>query len=187
MYRIGKDKRKMQSAKLICKGLEELMRTRDYHDISVTHIIAASGIGRATFYRLFDDKSDVVLYQMESVFTELIERARPFSDPNEMVEALFKLCFGQKEFLLSLLEANLYGELQTRLADILSSKLSFVKDRVGLDDRNWQYFIQVRTAMLLAALRVAITQFSEDQPADVLETLNKLFGNQPAIFKEAGI
>lgn len=69
MYRIGNDKRKTQSAKLICRGLEELMRTQDYNDISITHIINAFGVGRATFYRLFDDKSDVVLYQMESVFT----------------------------------------------------------------------------------------------------------------------
>lgn len=182
MYRIGKDKRKMQSAKLICKGLGELMRTINFNDITVTNIVNISGIGRATFYRLFDDKSDVVMYQMESVFTELIERAGPFPDPNEMVEALFELCFDQKEFFLSLIQANLYGEFQIRLADILREILSFVQEKVGLDDRNWQYFIQVRTAMLLTALRVAITQFNEDHPADVLETLNKLFGNQPAIF-----
>lgn len=182
MYRIGNDKRKTQSAKLVCQGLEELMRTQDFHDITVTSIVNASGIGRATFYRLFDDKSDVVLYQMESVFTELIGRAGPFSDSNVMVEALFELCFVRKEFFLSLIKANLYGEFQTRLASILSEKLRFVKDRHGLDDRSWQYFIQVRTAMLLAALRVAMTQFSEDSPPEILETLNKLFGKQPAFF-----
>ncbi|KWX73514.1 hypothetical protein [Paenibacillus jilunlii] len=94
----------------------------------------------------------------------------------------FEICFGQKEFFLSLIQANLYGEFQTLLANILSQKLSFVKERTGLDDRSWQYFIQVRTAMLLSALRVAITQFNEDNPPDVLETLNKLFGKQPALF-----
>lgn len=182
MYRIGNDKRKTQSAKLVCKGLEELMRTLDYNDITITSIVNTSGVGRATFYRLFDDKSDVVLYQMESVFTELLRSVGPYSDSNAMVEALFEICFGQKEFFLSLIKANLYGEFQTRLANILSQKLSFVKERTGLDDRSWQYFIQVRTAMLLSALRVAITQFNEDNPPDVLETLNKLFGKQPALF-----
>ncbi|KWX85621.1 hypothetical protein AMQ83_23685 [Paenibacillus riograndensis] len=48
-----------------------------------------------------------------------------------MVEALFEICFGQKEFFLSLIKANLYGEFQTRLANILSQKLSFVKERTG--------------------------------------------------------
>lgn len=187
MYRIGKDKRKTQSAKLICKGLQELMRTQDFAAITVTNIVNISGIGRATFYRLFDDKSDVVLYQMESVFTELIEHAGPFSDPNEMVEALLDLCFDHKEFFLSLIQANLYGEFQIRLADILREKLRFVKEKHGLDDRSWQYFIQIRTAMLLTALRVAITQFSDDHPPDVLEILNRLFGKQPAIFKQAEI
>ncbi|ETT53107.1 putative TetR family transcriptional regulator [Paenibacillus sp. FSL R7-269] len=186
MYRIGNDKRKTQSARLVCRGLEELMRKHDYNDITVTSLINTSGVGRATFYRLFDDKSDVVLYQMESVFTELLRSTGPYSDPNAMVMDLFELCFGRKEFFLSIIEANLYGEFQTRLASILSQKLSFVQERTGLDYRNWQYFIQVRTAMLLSALRVAITQFNEDNPVEVLETLNKLFGKQPALFHEAG-
>lgn len=182
MYRIGNDKRKTQSAKLICKGLEDLMRTHDYNDISITHIINASGIGRATFYRLFDDKSDVVLYQMESVFNELIRRVKPHTDSNIIIKDLFDLWLDQKELILSLIKANLYDEFQTRLAAIIGEKLNFVKEKVGFDDRSWQYFIQVRAAMLMTALRVAITQYSADTSSDILETLNNLFGKQP-IFK----
>lgn len=183
MYRIGNDKRKTQSAKLVCKGLEELMRTHDYNDITVTSIVNASGVGRATFYRLFDDKSDVVLYQMESVLTELIWRVEPHTHSNEIIELLFEILFSQKELFFALIKANLYGEFQTRIARILTEKLRFVKEKIGLDDRSWQYFIQIRTAMLLTALRVAITQFSEDKPLDILETLNKLFGRLPVILR----
>lgn len=182
MYRIGNDKRKTQSAKIVCKGLEELMRTQDYNDISVTSIINVSGIGRATFYRLFDDKSDVILYRMESVFTDLIERVGPYSDSNIIVKSLFEIWLDQKELFLSLIKANLYGEFQTRLAFILGEKLKFIKERIALDDRSWQYFIQIRAAMLLTALRVAITQFNEDNPLVISETLNDLFGKQPVIF-----
>lgn len=49
MYRIGNDKRKTQSARLVCRGLEELMRTHNYNDITVTSLINTSGVGRATF------------------------------------------------------------------------------------------------------------------------------------------
>ncbi|MHA6533742.1 TetR/AcrR family transcriptional regulator [Paenibacillus sp. BAC0078] len=71
------------------------MRTLDYNDITVTNIVNTSGVGRATFYRLFDDKSDVVLYQMESVFTELLRSVGTYSDSNAMVEALFEICYPQ--------------------------------------------------------------------------------------------
>jgi len=182
MYRIGNDKRKTQSAKLICNCLEELLRTHNYNDISITHIVNASGVGRATFYRLFDGKSDVVLYQMESVFTELIWRVGPYSDSNVIVKSLLEVWLGQKELFLSLIKANLYGEFQNRLAFIIGEKLNFIKERFGLDDRSWQYFIHVRAAMLFTALRVAITQFNEDNPLDISDTLNNLFGKQPAIF-----
>lgn len=182
MYRIGNDKRKTQSAKLICRGLEELMRIHDYNDISITHIISASGVGRATFYRLFDDKSDVVLYQMESVFTDLIQRMGPQTDSNVVVKSIFDSFLAQKELFRSLIKANLYGELQTRLAFIMGEKLNFVQKGVGFDNRSWQYFIHIRAAMLSTALRVAITQFDEDNSQNILDTLNILFGKQP-IFK----
>lgn len=182
MYRIGNDKRKTQSAKLVCKALEELMQTREYDDITITNIVNTSGIGRATFYRLFDDKSDVILYQMESVFTELIVHVKSYSDSKEIVTYLFEIWLDQKELFLSLIEANLYGEFQIRLAYILGEKLKFIKEAVGLDDRNWQYFIHVRAAMLLTALRVAITQYNEDNPQVISDTLNNLFGKQPIIF-----
>ncbi len=182
MYRIGNDKRKTQSAKLIWSGLENLMQTQNYNDISITNIIKVSGVGRATFYRLFDDKSDVILYRMESVFTELIGRMGPHTDSNIIIKSLFEIWLDQKELFLSLINANLYGEFQTRLAFILGEKLKFIKERIALDDRSWQYFIQIRSAMLLTALRVAITQFNEDNPVVISETLNYLFGKQPAIF-----
>lgn len=102
MYRIGKDKRKTQSAKLICKGMEDLMLIQDYKDISITQIINTSGVGRATFYRLFDDKSDVVLYQMESVFDELIRRMGPHTDSSIVVKALFDIWLPQKSSLFIL-------------------------------------------------------------------------------------
>ncbi len=182
MYRIGNDKRKKQSAKLICQGLEGLIRTQNYEDISITKIIKASGVGRATFYRLFDDKSDVVLYQMEEVFTELIWCVGPHFDSNVIVKTLFEVWLGHKELFLSLIKANLFGEFQTRLAFIIGDKLNFIQEEVGLDNRSWQYFIHVRAAMLLTAVRVAITQFKEDNPMDITDTLNRLFGKQPAIF-----
>lgn len=182
MYRIGNDKRKTQSAKLICKGMEDLMQIQDYKDISITQIINASGVGRATFYRLFDDKSDVVLYQMESVFDELIQRMGPHTDSNIVVKALFDIWLPQKALFLSLVKANLYGEFQTRLTFVIGEKLNFIKEAVGLDDRSWQYFIHIRAAMLFTALRVAITQFNEDDSQDISSTLSDLFGKQP-VFK----
>ncbi len=182
MYRIGNDKRKTQSAKLICKSLEELLKTQDYNDITITNIVNTSGVGRATFYRLFDDKSDVILYQMEAVFTELILRVESNYESKEIVTSLFEIWLEQKELFLSLIKANLYEEFQIRLAYILEDKLKFIKEGIGLDDRSWHYFIHVRAAMLLTALRVAITQYNEDDSQVISETLNSLFGKQLVIF-----
>lgn len=184
MYRIGNDKRKTQSANLIYKGLEELMRTHDYSDITISHIINTSGIGRATFYRLFDEKSDVVLYQMETVFTEFIQRMGPHTDAKVVIKSLFDIWLDHKVLFSSLIKANLYEEFQNRLVLIVGEKLRFIKVNVDMDERHWQYFINIRAAMLFTALRVAITQFHEDNSQDISDIMNDLFGKKPAIFKQ---
>jgi AcrR family transcriptional regulator len=185
MYRIGNDKRKTASAKLICGGMNRLLQKCDYEAINITRLIEESGIGRATFYRLFDDKSDVILYQMESVFEDMLTRMGVDTDPDVVISTLFEFWLSQRELFLSLINAGLYEDFQEKLAIIIEKKLSFIKESIELDDRRWHYFIQVRAAMLFAALRVAITQYKDDSAPDIMSVLDFLFGNRQNILRKA--
>lgn len=62
MYHIKADKRSQTSARLICEGLVECMKKKEFTQITITDIQRASGVGRSTFYRLFDNLSDVLQY-----------------------------------------------------------------------------------------------------------------------------
>lgn len=68
MYRIKNDKRQLESADLIMQGLSRCLERKRYEEISVTEIIKESGVGRATFYRLFDTPDDVLEYASEGIF-----------------------------------------------------------------------------------------------------------------------
>jgi AcrR family transcriptional regulator len=188
MYRIGNEKRKIQSAKLICQALEQLMLNKKYDEITVIQIVEKAGVGRATFYRLFDDKSDVVLYQMESVFNEILDKSAANGDnvksADELSIALFDLWLSHKNLFLSLIKANLYESFQNQLSSIIEQRLSFLKDAIKLDNRNWKYFIHIRSSMLFAALRVAITQYGNDKSSDIIKSLDFLFENQHNIINK---
>lgn len=181
MYHIKNDRRTFQSAGLICLGFTKLLKHCNYDAISISQLAEEAGVGRATFYRLFDGKSDVVLYQMESVFDEMLDHFGLDTDPDVVIETLFKLWLEQKDLFLALIEANLYESFQTKLAFIIEEKLAFIKESIQLDNKKWHYFIQIRAAMLFTALRVAITQYTDDSASDIMKMLNDLFGNQQMV------
>lgn len=54
----------------ITQGLLELMRENDFHSITVTMIVRRSEVGRASFYRNFDSKEDVIHQHMTRLLKE---------------------------------------------------------------------------------------------------------------------
>lgn len=71
MYHIKNDKRCLRSAEAITTALDYLLNKKSFMDISVSDIQRASGVGRSTFYRLFDTIDDVLEYSIDQGFREV--------------------------------------------------------------------------------------------------------------------
>lgn len=72
MFHISSDKRAERSALLICDGLSECLETKAFHDVTIADISRASTVSRSTFYRLFDNLTDVLDYQCSRLFQETL-------------------------------------------------------------------------------------------------------------------
>lgn len=72
MYHIKNDRRSQKSAELIYKGLSDLIEKKSYDMITITDIQKASGVGRATFYRSFDNVNDVLYWQCALHYREVM-------------------------------------------------------------------------------------------------------------------
>jgi len=177
MYHIGQDKRQLQSAGLICEGFTRLIQTRKYHGISITLIAQESRVGRATFYRLFDDKADVIVYLMEQVFDGMIQHLSPESTADDVLRELYDECLKRRAMFLALMEAGMYEYMQTKLAVLVEEKLSFVRAAKRMNTHDWRYFVHVRAGMMFAALRVLMTHYPEDSADDIIRTTNSFFGS----------
>ena len=73
MYHIKNDKRCQRSAGLIAGALLDLLGSKPFLEITVSDIQRRSGVGRSTFYRLFDNIDDVVTYIVDEYFGKLVE------------------------------------------------------------------------------------------------------------------
>ena len=79
MYHIKNDKRCQKSAARIGEALRTLILDKPLPEITVTDIQKASGVGRSTFYRLFDNIDDVLLYIVEEEFRDLVTQYKELS------------------------------------------------------------------------------------------------------------
>ena len=79
MYHIKNDKRCLRSAAKIGSALRTLMMVKPLPYITVSDIQRTSGTGRSTFYRLFDNIDDVLLYVVEEEFSDMIQLYRGMS------------------------------------------------------------------------------------------------------------
>ena len=63
----------------IVEALGILLESRDFADITVKEIVEKAGVGRATFYRNFQDKESVLIYKFHELgktFEKRIERSK---------------------------------------------------------------------------------------------------------------
>ena len=75
MYHIPNDARAQRSAERIYESLMTFQNAGAFSDISVTQIAASAGVGRSTFYRLFDNSYDVLYWKSDEIMTGALHRA----------------------------------------------------------------------------------------------------------------
>ena len=57
----GRSQRRVENGARLFDAAMELLATRSYDDISIEEICAAAGVGRATFFRIYQTKADLLL------------------------------------------------------------------------------------------------------------------------------
>ena len=100
MYHIKNDKRCIKSAARIGEALRELLTEKPLSEITVTDIQKRSGTGRSTFYRLFDNTDDVLLYLVEGEFLDMVNDYREM-DWTDFTEHLIRSIMSESRVILN--------------------------------------------------------------------------------------
>ena len=75
MYHIPNDARAQRSAERIYESLMTFPNAGAFSEISVTQIAACAGVGRSTFYRLFDNSYDVLYWKSDEIMESALRKA----------------------------------------------------------------------------------------------------------------
>ena len=106
MYHIKSDRRSQASAAEIVRGLQECLKTTPLKAITVSDMHRVTGISRATFYRLFDNPEDVLIYQLDQMTEESADIYLTRSDLSsaQLLEKTMELGLQNHDFLKALVE-----------------------------------------------------------------------------------
>lgn len=95
----------------ITLALIQLMEKKDFNAISITELTKRAGVGRVSFYRNFEDKTDVLRKYLNDIQYEfMLSRELNRRDGNftEYITELFTHLYNYKELAILLLKANMF-------------------------------------------------------------------------------
>ena len=182
MYHIPNDKRAQRSAEALCVGLLDCLEHKSYTDVTVQDLSMASGVSRATFYRLFDNISDIFLWKCDSIMTTMLERAQR-NEGNDITSAL-------EEFVAvwianrTLLEALIRSDRTQILYEVHEKHTQEIKDIFisgsGANDLQAEYLSSILAAIIPAVFRVWVQHPEEpmvivDRLRDSLRLMDTMF------------
>mgnify|MGYP004702003515 CR=1 FL=1 len=158
------------SAGLIISGLTTCLKAKDFNSITITDVQHVSGVGRSTFYRLFDNLSDVLMYQTDQLFAAMITEQRVRKDiTSEKLMAFFVHQWLENTVLLETLVASQREDIL--LAGFENSFIDledFLLPDGHLDSISSDYFISFVAAVVVAGLKTWIKRGKIDPPEVLL-------------------
>lgn len=175
MYHISDDKRAKQSADLIWNGLVDCMNKKDFAEITVTDLQKASGVARTTFYRAFDNMSDVLYWKCDTCFREVLSDCTPSMFMNEVdfAKHYFKYWLEHSEILEWLIKINrqdIIYACHMKNADELQHKYGSPQ---GLGIQHGNYFMAIRTGFTISILTTWLKGGRKETPEEIAEIIKE--------------
>lgn len=90
----------------ITNSLIELMKTKSFDSISITQLVNHAQVGRASFYRHYTDKEDVIRKYLKKL-TEQWRSVYDETPEDQRMSLLLNHFYANKDFYLSLYHAHL--------------------------------------------------------------------------------
>ena len=175
MYHISNDKRSKQSAELIYNGLLECIKKKPFDLITISDLQKASGVARTTFYRSFDNLSDVLYWKCDACFYEVLGKFKLqiFKGEIELARHYFTYWMEHYDILELLIEINrqdIIYACHMKNADILQERFGKIP---GLIMKHGNYFMAIRTGFTISILTAWLKGGRKESPDEIVTIIQE--------------
>lgn len=174
MYHISNDKRVINSAQMICKGMMLCLNEKTLEKITVTDLYNKSYVSRATFYRLFDNMNDVLSYMCDKMIQDSLDIAldKQFQSSDDFFIFFIQNWIDNAELVRALAQNNVLNILyDTHMKHSKDIQNFFAVPELG--ELEMDYLISVLSSLIPAALNVWLMHSGNESAKEVLGYVKK--------------
>jgi len=181
LYHLSSNKKTHQSAELIYNALCKIIAEKDYSSITIKELVDRAGVGRATFYRLFDSINDVLEYKCDTVFKHLQQYiidyriSENLSEPTsstKLLKPLLRFWYLDSLIIEIIIKTNTLNILLSNIESLFEN-LYHKLDEHANPDFHEEYFVSIRSGILFNILIKWIKNKKNIPPDDLADILIK--------------
>ncbi len=182
MYHISNDKRAKQSSELIYEGLVTCLKHKNFDEITVTDLQKASGVARTTFYRAFDNISDILYWKCDLCFNEILGSftEEEFRDEISLVRRYFSYWTEHKDILELLMKINRYDIIYAchmNGAHAMQEKFGVLP---AFEIKHSNYFLAIRTGFTISILTEWLQGGSKESLDEIIDIVKEQLRLMPS-------
>lgn len=175
MYHISNDKRSKESAEHIWKGLLKCLENKSFNNITISDLYKITGIARTTFYRSFDNISDILYWKCDKCFYESLNCYDFNKNINELhlAEHYFNYWINNSEILELLTKINRQDIIYSshfKNTELLKEKYGELEN---INNKHSKYFISIRTGITISILTTWIQEDKQETLEELLEIIKE--------------
>lgn len=177
MYHISNDERARKSARKIGNGLLNCLKTKGFFEITVTDVQKASDVGRATFYRLFDNITDILSYLCDNVFERVgyeYEKMNNFNS-KESILIFIQEWMNNKDLLKAIVDCNRMDFLYNSHSKYISNNMEIFFPNLSTSKEQLDYLLVTMTACISAYLSVWLKNGAFETAEQLYDRLSNCF------------
>ncbi|MGL4740688.1 MAG: TetR/AcrR family transcriptional regulator [Sarcina sp.] len=170
MENYGVKNRNKKSIERICIAMFEILKEKNFDNISITEICAKAQIARKTFYRNFNNKEEVIQATIDLKLSEfnndgILEQVK---HPSNLTEKYFEFWYERRDFLKILYEKNLFTILNYKY-DVYMRQLRKKFNANEEDSIELEYFLKFISGGFWNVLQTWIRRDFKESPQEMTE------------------
>ena len=179
MYHIKSDKRSQPTPRLLSEGLINCMKHKDFAQITITDIQRASGVGRSTFYRLFDNIADVLAYMCDTQFTESLGRIPTIKhlSNDEFSKAIIAAMMQKEDIITAIAKSGRYDIMFNSAKTCAVNVRKVIVEKYNVDsnsllsDNQLDYFVATFLCSVITCLSIWISHGRSETVDEVYDCM----------------
>ncbi len=172
----GHRKQREESRRMIETAMFELMREMEFSRITVTQIAQRADVARRTFYRLYQNKEDVIRRYFDKLCREYQSCCGVLDsyDIRKISAEYFSFWYRHRDILLLLdkcgLDSMLYYEMSRASAEVVGSRMS---GEAQCESSGYHYFADYSAGGFINLLRRWIKSGMKEEPQEYAEKVSE--------------